>query len=107
MKKKELKVQYNIGLDLNAGLIHRIDNLDISLTKKDTKIKNQAEKLTELNRVYGIANGTVAKQIELIVAQEIDMDTMEKHYDSHMAIVEKEIKRLQVIINYYETKDLK
>ena len=100
MKKKELK-------EFNDGLLKKIRSMTTTLVSRNTKIKNQAEKLAELNRVYGIANGTVAKQIELIVAQEIDMDKMEKHYDSHMEIAEKEIERLQVIINYYETKDLK
>ena len=50
-----------------------------------------------------IANETIEYQLEDIVG----LHKMEKHYDSHMEIAENEIKRLNVIIHYLETKDMK
>jgi len=63
---------------------------------KKSELKKQLEQQKKINNIAVGENYCLNQAL----------NTMEKHYNSHMEIAEKEIGRLNVIINYLETKGL-
>ena len=84
---------------------------------KDGRVKNLKSKNKDLQSKLNIANRTVKLQIDyqkelidenfLLRASNEALMEMEEHYNNHMEIAENEIKRLNQIIFYLETKCLK
>ena len=63
----------------------------------------KAELQKQLEQQKNLNNMVVAENLNLNKA----LETMEEIYEKRMDIGEKEIERLNVIIDYLETKDLK
>ena len=74
------------------------------------KLKKQLKKQKEINDIAVADNYYLNKELnkerEKNNKLKQEIDTMEKHYNSHMDIAEKEISRLNVIINYLEIKGI-
>ena len=89
----------------------------IKETPKDSRVKNLKSKNRELQTKLNIANRTIKLQLDyqkelidenfLLKAENKALEKMEEHYNKHMEIAENEIKRLNQIIFYLETKCLK
>ena len=84
---------------------------------KDGRVKNLKAKNKELQSNLNIANRTIKLQLDyqkelidsnvLLRAENKALVKMEEHYNNQMEVAENEIKRLNQIIFYLETKCLK
>jgi chromosome segregation ATPase len=99
--------------DSIIGYEKKVESLHEALRKKDDKIKNQAEEITKqqgLKSKLNMANATVHNLIEESkYYRQLGIDTYDKQNEQHesqMKVAESEIKRLNIIINYLETKGL-
>lgn len=90
------------------------NNGDCSKCDFDNLVKNMEELLKdnlERDEKYNELQDKFKKAMEMLKIKTDDFyvlqnsfDKMEEHYNSHMKIAEKEIKRLNVIIHYLESK---
>lgn len=85
----------------------KVQNLHKTLTIKDEKLKFQKIEITnlleqkeDLKSKLNNANSVVGSQIE-------GFNTMCSTYESQLALQDKAINRLNIIINYLEEKNLK
>ena len=100
MKKAELKKQLKQQKKINNIAVGENYNLNKTINELEAELEFIKQCLYESEDSN---NRFLNKDIGMQKA----LNTMEKHYDSHMEIAEKEIERLHVIINYLETKGLK
>ena len=94
-----------------------MNNTTTKQTIKDNRIKNLKSKNKSLQAKLNIANRTIKQQLDyqkeliddsaLLRAENRALNKMEEHYNKHMEVAENEIKRLNQIIFYLETKCLK
>ena len=86
-------------------------------TIKDGRVKNLKSKNKGLQAKLNIANRTIKLQLDyqkelidesvILRAENKALNVMEEHYNKHMEVAENEIKRLNQIIFYLETKCMK
>lgn len=94
-----------------------MNNTTTKQTTKDNRVKNLKSKIKGLQAKLNIANRTIKQQLDyqkelidesvLLRAENRALNKMEEHYNNQMDIAENEIKRLNQIIFYLETKCLK
>ncbi len=72
------------------------------------KLKKQLKKQKEINNIAAGENYYLNEELNHAKTMNKNLadgvDSMEKHYNSHMEIAEKEIARLNIIIDYLEVK---
>ena len=84
---------------------------------KDNRVKNLKAKIKEIQAKLNIANRTVLQQLDyqkelidenfILSAANKALEKIEEHHNYQMEIAENEIKRLNEIIFYLETKCMK
>ena len=94
-----------------------MNNTTTKQNTKDNRVKNLKSKIKGLQAKLNIANRTIKQQLDyqkelidesvLLRAENRALNKMEDHYNNQMDIAENEIKRLNQIIFYLETKCLK
>ena len=100
MKKAELQKQLEHQTEINNISVGENYNLNKTINELETELEFIKQCLYE-------AEDSNNRFLNKDIGMQKALNVMGKNYEKHMEIAEKEIARLNVIIDYLETKDLK
>ena len=100
MKKSELKKQLEQQIKINNIAVGENYNLNKTINELEAELEFIKQCLDE-------SEESKKKFLNKNIGMQKALNIMGKNYEKHMEIAEKEIARLNVIIDYLETRDLK
>jgi hypothetical protein len=121
-KEKFIEIYKTYSVEALSEMLHdhimvyekKADNLHKALRKKDEKIKNQANEISVLLSIKEDLENNEKTLYSLMVSGERrgaakaieSINKMDDIHEKQMKVAESEIKRLNIIIHYLETKGL-